>query len=253
MKATEKQAELRARIKTFRNKRSSFLPPEKPFNLKGVLHGLVFFLPIIYVTIYIIGFMMHVGIIDKYGLSPVEFPIAVDMALLLGVAALVTGLKYWCLLPILLAAYMVIVIFLLFAHKPRQRAKRWLMNIASKIPKPNKPSHGDLASAKGLMSQAEISATFTVQLSSCFIIVIVLMTIGYGSMRQGSLKAEKQQQQFLSSKTHHIYESSALVNPPYMRVVCNTTHCAFWNQDGTLLLRHDQIQKTLLVPDKKEQ
>lgn len=251
MKATDKHAELRSRIKSFRNIRGSHFHPVKPFNIKGLFQGLVFFLPLIYVVIYIIGFMKYYGYIDVYNLDSAEFPILVDMALLWGVTALLPGMKYWLLLPALLTAYLVLIMLALLAYKPRQRVTYWLMKNFSKIPKPNKPSNGDLASIKGMVSQADASITLIVQFSFCFLAVFIPMLIGYISMKQGMSEAEQHQREFLSSKTHNIYLSSALKDTPYMRVVCNITHCAFWNKEGTLLLRHDQVQKTIFVPDNK--
>lgn len=252
MISIEKQAELQTRIKNFRNKNSSHFHPVKPFNIKGLLQGLVFFLPLIYVIIYTIGFMKYLGHLDAYELDPVEFPIPVDTVLLWGVLALIPGLKYWLMLPALLTAYLALIMLALFANKPRQRIVHWSMKFISKIPKPRKPANGDLASVKGMVSQADSSITLTIQLFFCFLIVFIPILIGYVSMNQGVSEAKQHQQEFLSSKKHNIYISTELTGNPYMRVTCNTTHCAFWNKKGTQLLRHDQVQKTLLIDDDEE-
>lgn len=252
MNTTDKQTELRTRIKSFRSIRKKPLPPVTPFNIKGLFQGVVFFLPIIYILIYTIGFMNYIGYLDAYNLDSVEFQIPVDSALLLGVIALLPGLKYGLVLPLLLTIYLVLVMLLLLVNKPMQKTISWMMKKVSKIPRPKKPSAGDLASIKGLLSQADISITLSVQLFTCFFIAFIPVLIGYISMQLGTKEAHQQQQKFLSSETHNVYESSKLMSPPYMRVVCNNIHCAFWNKEGTLLLRHDQVQKIHFVPENKE-
>lgn len=252
MKTAEELTELRERIKSFRNKRKPSFHPVKPFNVKGIVKGVVFFLPLIYVVIYIIGFMKYVGFMDVYKLDSVEFPIPVDTAIFWGVLALVPGLKYWLWLQILLFAYLILLVLALFANKPRLRAINWLTKVVSKIPRPKKTSNGELATIKDIVSQVDSAFIYIIQSFLCFFIMFAPILIGYLSMQQGNEEANQHQQEFLSSKTYNIYESPQLLNPPYMRVVCNTTHCAFWNKDGTILLRHDQVQKIHFAPEKNE-
>ncbi len=45
--------------------------------------------------------------------------------------------------------------------------------------------------------------------------------------------------------------STWLDDTPHIRIICNTTHCAYRLKDGkTLILRHDQVNQTLLLPPK---
>lgn len=249
MKEIEKQAELRSRITTFKKQNSSHFTPVKPLNLKGIFHGVVFFLPLIYIVIYIIGFMKYIGYVDTFELDPIEFPIPVDSALLWGVLSLIPGLKYGLIIPALLTGYLVLIIMALFANRPRQKFVSWFAKLTLKIPTPKKPSEGDLISVKGMVSQADASITLTMQLFFCFMIVFIPILIGNISMIQGISEAKVHQKDFLSAKKYNVYTSPELTNGPYMRVVCNTTHCAFWNIKGTIILRHDQVQKVVMLPD----
>lgn len=247
----DKETEIRSRISKFRGLNHSYFHPVKPYNLKSILQGFIFFLPLIYVMIYIIGFMKYLGHMSAYGLNSTEFQIPVDTVLLWGVLAILPGLKYWLILPLLLIGYMIFIISALLAHKPRKIISSWLNKLTSKIPKPKKNSPGDLASVKYMIYKADATMTFIIQFFFCFMIIFIPILIGYISMEQGKDEAKKDKEKFLSLQKHNIYISPELTNAPYMRIACNTTHCAFWNTEGTILLRHDQVQKIFLQNDKE--
>lgn len=246
----DRQVELKQRIKQQIHKsQSNQNSAESSNSTLKFWQDVLLFLPIIYGAVYLIGMLYHMGYLDSFNLSIDEFPLSTDLTLLQGGISLITMSYPHILYALLLfIAFIALLVFLLFARKARENLTVYFNHLKN-INRPSKSLKETMSSAKITSQLMDKSAELYARFVVLFVPLLILVFLGMVSMQSGISAAKKDQETFLFSDSPPIANttSALLKEGPYLRVVCNTTHCAYWNSQGTLILRHDQIDKTEII------
>ena len=210
------------------------------------------FLPIIYASVYLIGLMYHVGYLSEFRLEPYEFQQPTDITLVRGGYSLFsTSAGSNRFIPVAFLAYLLLTIIFCFtitSKKTKEKtpcSKEKNKFSKKKLTVPNIEENVFFKNIEKILPISVQLLLLLTALSSLLILVIL-------SMQSGISDAKLHQDELsLPDATDMVIASPFLNDGPYIRVTCNTTHCAYWNKAGTLILRHDQVNQTLLLPPKK--
>lgn len=253
----DRQAAIRERIKQRISTKKA--PVEKPVvsdvteSNWHFVHTLLAATPLLTAAIYLMGMAYHYGYISTFGLDSTEFSLAADTTLLHGfisLISLVSPYRWWFLGGF--AILFICLLLMLFLPTVRldttqfwQRPwlKKWILCIARKL-------------RSRRFSFIVTCLDFVVRLYDKFFIVVmpVLLTMlaALYCVPDGAAQAKKEIAQLEKGDEPMSKLSSTstmLGDTPHIRIICNTTHCAYRLKDGrTLVLRHDQIEKTFLPP-----
>lgn len=217
------------------------------------VHTLLAATPLLTAAIYLMGMAYHYGYITTFGLNSTEFSLPADTTLLYGFISLIGLLSpygWWFLGGF--AALFICLFLMLFLPPIRLDTTRlwkpaWLKKVFHWIV--NK-----LRSRRDSFIIACLD--FLVSLYDKFFIIVmpILLTIlpalfcvpdGIDQAKKEIAQLEKGDE--ITSKLSST--STMLGNTPHIRIICNTTHCAYRLKDGrTLILRHDQVEQTFLPP-----
>lgn len=210
------------------------------------------FLPIIYASVYFIGLMYHVGYLSEFRLEPYEFQQPADITLLRGGYSLFsTSAGSNRYIPVAFLAYLLLTIIFSFTITPKKIKKKKICSEQKnkfgrrKLVVPNIEENKSFKNIDNILSMSVQLLILLTALSS----LLILVTL---SMQSGIADAKRHQDELSLPNSNDIMMVSPFLNDgPYIRVTCNTTHCAYWNKAGTLILRHDQVNQTLLLTPKK--
>lgn len=253
----DRQAALRERIKqrTMTRKTKTEVPTASRFTVSNwqFVHTLLAATPLLTAAIYLMGMAYHYGYITTFGLDSTEFPLPADTTLLYGfisLIGLVSPYGWWFLGGF--AALFVCLFLMLFLppiHLDMTRLWKptWLITFFRWI-------------TKKLRSRRDsfiiTCLDFMVRLYDKFFIVVmpILLTIlpSLFCVPGGIDQAKKEIAQLEKGEgsTGKLSSTSTMLgDTPHIRIICNTTHCAYRLKDGrTLVLRHDQIEQAFLPP-----
>ncbi|WP_223944165.1 cytochrome c biogenesis protein ResB [Aeromonas caviae] len=253
----DRQAALRERIKQRINTKKA--PVEKPavsdFTESNwhFVHTLLAATPMLTAAIYLMGMAYHYGYVTTFGLDSTEFSFPADTTLLYGfisLIGLISPYRWWILggfITLILGLFVMLFLPTVRLGTTRFWQRAWLRN-------------GILWFAHKLRSRRfsfiVTCLDFVVRLYDKFFIVVmpVLLTMlaALYCVPDGAAQAKKEIAQLEKgdepmSKLSNT--STMLGDTPHIRIICNTTHCAYRLKDGrTLVLRHDQIEQTFLPP-----
>jgi hypothetical protein len=247
----DRQAELKQRIqlRTHKSKPSQSSTEIMNSALRFWQDALLF-LPIIYAIIYLIGLFYHMGYLDGFRLEPDEFPLSTDLTLLQGAYSLISmSLPHFGYALTLFVIFFLLMAFLVFARRAREKITKFFNTLSP--PHPKNQRKKILAKAKVTTRLIDTSAVLYARLTVLLVQLGLVLFLGVISMQSGTAAAEKDKKN-LYQQTHPKTEiiSPMMTAPPYLRVICNVTHCAYWNKAGTTILRHDQVEQTFLPPKK---
>lgn len=196
--------------------------------------------------------MYHVGYLSEFGLSPSEFQKPADLTLVKGGYSLfkTSGASApWT--PIVFIAFLFLTIVYCSTIKYNETLKTKINQHCEKWRSRENNIFPDISEdvkykcmAKAIPILAQLSA-----LLAAFFCLIILALL---SIQSGIADAKKEKAELDLKKMTDVKIISPLLNDaPYIRITCNSSHCAYWNKAGTLILRHDQVNQTLLLPPKK--
>lgn len=207
------------------------------------------FLPIIYASVYLIGLMYHVGYLSEFRLEPYEFQQPADITLVRGGYSLFsTSAGSNRFIPVAFLAYLLLTIIFSFTITSKKTTTCSEQTNKFSKKKPVIQNIKENVFVKNIDKILSISVQLLLLLTALSSLLI-LVTL---SMQSGISDAKRHQDELsLPDSTDMVIVSPFLNDSPYIRVTCNTTHCAYWNKAGTLILRHDQVNQTLLLPPKK--
>lgn len=254
----DRQAALRERIKQRINTKKA--PVEKPavsdFTESNwhFVHTLLAATPLLTAAIYLMGMAYHYGYITTFGLDSTEFSFPADTTLLYGFISLIGFIapyRWWILggfITLILGLFVMLFLPTVRLGTTRFWQRAWLRN-------------GILWFAHKLRSRRFsfiiTCLDFVVRLYDKFFIVVmpILLTMlaALYCVPDGAAQAKKEIAQLEKGEpTSKLSSTSTMLgNTPHIRIICNTTHCAYRLKDGrTLVLRHDQIEQTFL-PSKE--
>lgn len=217
------------------------------------VHTLLAATPLLTAAIYLMGMAYHYGYITTFGLNSTEFSLPADTTLLYGFISLIGLLSpygWWFLGGF--AALFICLFLMLFLPPIRLDTTRlwkpaWLKKVFHWI-------GNKLRSRRDSFIIACLD--FLVSLYDKFFIIVmpILLTIlpALFCVPDGIDQAKKEIAQLEKGdeSTSKLSSTSTMLGDiPHIRIICNTTHCAYRLKDGrTLILRHDQVEQTFLPP-----
>lgn len=221
------------------------------------VHTLLAATPLLTAAIYLMGMAYHYGYISTFGLDSTEFSFPADTTLLYGfisLIGLISPYRWWILggfITLILGLFVMLFLPTVRLGTTRLWQRAWLRN-------------GILWLAHKLRSRKFsfiiTCLDFFVRLyDKLFIVVMpILLTMlaALYCVPDGAAQAKKEIAQLEKgdeSPSKLSSTSTMLGDTPHIRIICNTTHCAYRLKDGkTLILRHDQIEQTFLPPKESK-
>ncbi|HCT5132682.1 hypothetical protein NRZ29_08040 [Aeromonas hydrophila] len=226
-------------------------------------------LPLLTACIYLFGMSWHAGYLSVFHIDSGEFPLSTEQNLLAGIIALANNVLPLTIYPIaLMAILMTVGILIALTFRQIKRCSDFFRARTSHIGK----SEFTIRLLKLLFKNAiqpneakwlgdAYEVLFTWYLRFCFVLLTcaIIFALAFHCYRDGEDWAQKQTkkmeqgpQSFAEQLTYAKYPEGISA----MRIACNTTQCTFWTvKDGTIYLRHDQIDSVTIPPkpDNKEQ
>lgn len=218
-----------------------------------IWQGVLLFLPLIYAAIYVIGMFYHFGYLGEFQLNPYDFQLPTDLTLLRGFTSLagilsLTNFKYAIFL---FAAFVGLLVFLLYARQVREYFTKFFRRLKG-LDKASKAIKDTLAEAPVTTQLLDKSTELYARIVTLAVPFLILFILAIVSLQDGIADAKKDKIDLSQpDNARTITTSSRLGDRPNLRIICNTTHCAYWNTTGTLILRHDQVDQTLILPPKE--
>ncbi|HHQ4900517.1 TPA: hypothetical protein ACSP3M_001771 [Aeromonas veronii] len=249
----DKQAELRQRIK----QRISTSKQSTPESVTGIVtvptsqffQTVLTALPLITAAIYMMGMARHYGYVNTYGIDISEFPLPADTTLLVGFISLLNFIYpyiMWLLGGFFIIFICLFVLLLLpsFRLKIRQNWQQtWLKHYITKKINILRRSKSTL-----VVFCLDVLSTLYDKFTIIVIPTLLAVMAALYCIPQGAVQAKKEISQLAEGTlpiTTFISSSTWLSDTPHIRIICNTTHCAYRLKDGkTLILRHDQVEQT---------
>lgn len=224
-----------------------------PRSLLPFLKYLLAALPLMTAAIYLCGMAYHVGYLEAYGLTNDQFPLASDESILLGFISLVRMLQN----KIFIAGGVIVgmlSLLLLASLTAEWRKALWRKTVFPSLcrkviswvesKRPSKENSAPYLSwFEWLAILYGVFAVLTVP--TALVCMVALF-----SFLQGVDTADDEQKNMAKGyfSKHQALVTLTTTDNPMILVACNANHCAYWDKDGTAILRHDQINKTLLIP-----
>lgn len=253
MADTIKAVALREKIKERRKKESSHSSHGNGDIIREVLRSTIYYLPLIYLMTYIVGYMSYFGYAQEFNIDISEFTIPTDYTIYWGVTTILSnGVSYLFAIPILVVFYIFLISLAITNNGPLKRVS---LKISFFLLRTNHKTITTSYQKKRERIPNNVAGALTSFLKLCIVLIMALTPIVIGALafKQGISEAQTIKKRFLLGETpaNSIFEAPNLNGSPYMKVACNSIYCAFWNKDGTLLLQHEQVQKMLLRPNTK--
>lgn len=256
----DRQAALRERIKQRINTKKA--PIEKPavsdFTESNwhFVHTLLAATPLLTAAIYLMGMAYHYGYISTFGLDSTEFSLPADTTLLYGfisLIGLISPYRWWILGSFITLFFgLFIMLFLptvrLGTTQLWQRAglRNGILWLAHKL-RSRRFSF--------IITCLDFVARLYDKLFIVVMPILLTMLAAIYCVPDGAAQAKKEITKLEKGEgsTSKLSSTSTMLgDTPHIRIICNTTHCAYWLKDGrTLILRHDQVDQTLLLPPKE--
>jgi hypothetical protein len=223
-------------------------------------------LPLITACIYLFGMSRHMGYLGVFNVDSSEFPLSTEQTILMGAIALVSNL-----IPLFgysLVAFAVALILLLITALTFGLLKKLRNHVATHALRigNNALLHRMLKPLLKYAMQPHESGKWEFffemalawYLRYCFLILICssIFVLALYSHRDGEKEAKTQ----IESITQGTYAAANQLryakHPegiPAIRIMCNSIQCTFWTKaDGTIFLRHDQIDSVVIPPEDKK-
>ncbi len=253
----DKQSALRERIKQrISTKKASTETPAANNNTGTTwhfVHTLLAATPLLTAAIYLMGMAHHYGYITTFGLDSTEFSLPADTTLLHGFISLigfVSPYRWWFLggfITLFISLFLMLFLPVVRMDKTQFWQRSWLKRgilwLAHKI---HSRRYSFIITCLDFLSHLY---------DKFFIIAMPILLTTLAAIYcipDGIAQAEKEITQLEQGASPNINISSTSVwlgDTPHIRIICNTTHCAYRLKNGqTLILRHDQVDQTQLPP-----
>lgn len=209
-----------------------------------VLQTLLTVLPVLTASLYLLGLCYNQGYLAVFGIDDSLFPLANDRALFTGFVSLVTlTTLIFPTIPYTVGAFVAFVVLILVAAVLSStarvqsvviRIKAWLArHLSTRLAS---PMAGDLI---------DKSATAYGYMLWFVLVLLLLLVIAAFSDKIGREQAEKEVAEFQAGKATSAQLFSPQVPAPYLGklVMCGDKYCAFWSSAGTIVVRHEAIDR----------
>lgn len=217
------------------------------------VHTLLAATPLLTAAIYLMGMAYHYGYITSFGLDSTEFSLPADTTLLYGfisLMGLISPYRWWILGSFITLFFgLFIMLFLptvrLGTTQLWQRAglRNGILWLAHKL-RSRRFSF--------IITCLDFVARLYDKLFIVVMPILLTMLAALYCVPDGEAEAKKEITQLEKGDkpTSKLSSTSTwLDDTPHIRIICNTTHCAYRLKDGkTLILRHDQVEQTFSPP-----
>ncbi|HEH9402147.1 TPA: hypothetical protein SIA35_004265 [Aeromonas sobria] len=223
-------------------------------------------LPLLTACIYLFGMTRHMGYLKVFHIDSSEFPLSTEQNLLMGVVALASNVLPLIIYPLaLVGALMLLGAIIALTFRLIKRCSDYFRSLASDIGN----SAFMLCFLKALLKYAmqpheakwletAYNVIFIWYLRFCYLLFTCAIVFGlaFYSYRDGEELA-KEQIGKMENGTPEFAEQLSYSKYPEgvsaLRIACNATQCSFWTvKDGTIYLRHDQIDSVVIPPTSNE-
>lgn len=187
------------------------------------------------------GTTYYQGYLDGFGLDDSLFPLAMDKSLFSGFIALANVGLMPGLYMVLAILALLCAIFFVELFFSLTNGSRWRFIIESKFSSPLKKE----STTEETSELSQKVANFLSNSFKVFLIFLSLIMVAYLAGESGQEQAIKTIRSFKNQENNHITLHSPLFPKPtrMMQIVCGQSHCAFWNGNKSLVLRHEQIER----------
>ncbi|BBR10076.1 hypothetical protein [Aeromonas caviae] len=261
------RSELRQRLRQQASKKCAhgqqFISPEKILVIVQI--GLAL-LPLITAFIYLMGMSWHQGYLLSFHVDSSEFPLSTEQTLLTGVMAVSLAILPVYIYTILAMGIAIIIWFVLtgfdqeingFISSIKLRTIDFIEGLMLKL-KIKKPMESvkKVSKPRKVIKWSEklkrMAITYLIG-TAILLLIGMVVELAWHVHTEGTNLA-KNQKTMLSNNTleqmniilYNNNKKPALA----LRIICNTTQCAFWTEDdGTIYLRHEQIDSAT-IPSK---
>jgi hypothetical protein len=229
--------------------RKSSLPEEPQAKIVHFMTSFIATIPLITAGLYLSGMAYHYGECAVYGLDIVEFPWPSDIILSMGFLLLSDAIKTY-LWPILgmFICVLLLIVTLFFCIRLRL-GWAWLCHRISLLKYPKvkrflrRRAHLPAPRLYLLLIWMKI---FYDRFAILVLTPMVVFSLSAFSLNSGNKAALEQVKKLesgqLTSQTNKA-TSPLLGDAPHMRLMCNTTYCAYRIKGGKMkLIRHDQVE-----------
>lgn len=210
------------------------------------LQTLLAVLPVFTTGLYLLGLSYQQGYLTTFGINDTVFPLASDQALFTGFLSLVNLTFPAGLYAIVALGALVILVFIAAILSSTTRAQSIVSSIRSWFP--HSETKVTISPATGNLVEKSTSAY---AYGAGFLVgVLLLFLITVSSFKSGEELATKEIANYQSGKTTRVEVFSSQAPRGYvgMLLLCGEKYCAFWSSTGTLLLRHEAIDRIVLHP-----
>lgn len=223
-------------------------------------------LPLITACMYLFGMSWHMGYLSVFNVDSSEFPLSTEQTMLTGLIALASNLVPLLGYPIAaFAVFLFLWVFLALTF-------RLLKGLGSKI------QHYSAQIGNSQLLQRILTWVFRYSIRHhevdgwgrvfekvgawyfrfCYVLIVCscIFALAYHSYRNGEEaghgQIEKMSQGTFASANQLRYAKRP-EGVSALRIICNSIECTFWTKaDGTIFLRHDQIDSVVIPPESKK-
>ncbi|TNH89153.1 hypothetical protein CF138_04655 [Aeromonas hydrophila] len=244
-------------------------PVKSPERTLVVVQIALALLPLLTACIYLFGMTRHMGYLDFFNVDSSEFPLSTEQNLLMGVLSLVSNVLPLIFYPTaVVIGLMVLGTVAALTFRLIKKGTEQVSNYGARI-----GSSGPMTrfykkafkyaiephESKWLEAMFDVIFTWYYRFIYVFTACAIVFGLAFVSYRDGGEYANKQitkMGQGAQDFTEQLIYAKHPEGIPALRIACNATQCTFWTEeDGTIYLRHDQIDSVTIPPkpDSKEQ
>lgn len=208
------------------------------------LQTLLTVLPVLTAGLYLLGLSYNQGYLAVFGIDDSIFPLASDKALFAGFFSLVTFTFPAALYAVGSFVAFIVLIFVAVVLSSTVRVQSVVTHIKDWTAR-RRPVGLTSPIASAASDIIDKSATVYWYASGFVIALLLLLMMVAFSSKVGREQAEKEVTEFQAGKAISAQLFSPQVPAPYLGklVMCGDKYCAFWSSAGTVVVRHEAIDR----------
>jgi hypothetical protein len=205
------------------------------------LQTLLTVLPVLTAGLYLLGLSYNQGYLAVFGVDDSIFPLASDKALSTGFVSLVTFTFPAVIYAVGAFVAFIVLIFVAAVLSSTARFQSLVTRIKARITH-RRPAEITSSIAGDLIDK---SATVYWYASGFILALLLFLVMALLSDKVGREQAEREVAEYQSGKATSAQLFSPQVPGPYPSklVMCGDKYCAFWSSAGTIVVRHEAIDR----------
>lgn len=259
------RSELRQRLRQ-QVKKKIEKPAKSPEHTLVLVQIALALLPLLTACIYLFGMARHMGYLSVFHVDSSEFPLSTEQNLLMGVLSLVSNVLPLIFYPIavvigLMALGTVVALTFRLIKKATEQVRDYGARIGSSEPmirfyKKAFKYSVEPHEVKWFEAIYDLIFTWYFRFVYVFVACAIVFGLAFVSYRDGEESANQQvdkMKQGPQDFAEHLIYAKHPEGVSAVRIACNAVQCTFWTEkDGTIYLRHDQIDSVTIPPATDE-